>query len=78
MIWPVGQSIRFVVCCRFVYDDELEPGQVQGPTGLSSGKFLFRREINKIPMIRPNFDGVLPSFKVVSERLKSSYNCEEL
>jgi hypothetical protein len=29
-------------------------------------------------MIRPNFDSVLPSFKVVSECLKSPYNRKEL
>ena len=46
--------------------------------GLSSGKFLLRREVDKVAMVQPNFNGVLLSFEVVPECFKSSYNREEL
>jgi hypothetical protein len=78
MIWTPRQSIGSILDPRFVNDGELEPGQKEGPTGLSAGKFLLRRKVNKVVVVRPHLGGVASSLKVVSEGMESMDNCEKL
>ena len=66
MIWPPGQSIGFIKSAWFVDDCEVKLGEEKGPSGLSSGQFLFRMEVRKVVMVGPNFEILGVSFKVMS------------
>ncbi len=76
MIWMPGQCIRLVLNTRFVDDDELESQKEEGPSGLSSGKFLLHPKKNQICMVRPDFGGITMSLKVVSECMKGMDDCK--
>ena len=76
MIWMPGQCIRLVLNTRFVDDDELESQKEEGPSGLSSGKFLLHPKKNQICMVRPDLSGITTSFKVVLECMKGMDDCK--
>jgi hypothetical protein len=62
IVWTPGQSIGFIERARFVNDRERKMGEVEGPAGLSAGKLLLLREVNKIAVVSPNFEGVRAAF----------------
>ena len=58
-------------------NDEGEAGKVEGPAGLSTGKFLLAREVDQITMICPNFNRAGMSLQVVTKVFKGKNDCKE-
>ena len=58
-------------------DGELVAAKFQGPTGLSTRKFLLGGKINEVAVIGPDFKGEESAFKVLAEMVEGFDNGKE-